>query len=75
MYWFEVKRVNLTNHNLKFHNCNHTNLGALFPWRITIGITAIAPLITFLALLACPESPVWLLTQGMKNESLLFHDH
>ena len=46
-------------------------LGAVFPWRITIGITAIAPLITFLALLACPESPVWLLTQGKKLSSNL----
>lgn len=44
-------------------------LGALFPWRIAIGVSAVVPFMTFFLLLCCPESPVWLVTKGKDEQA------
>lgn len=44
-------------------------VGASFPWRIAVGITALVPLMTILILFFCPESPVWLMTKEREDEA------
>jgi facilitated trehalose transporter len=43
--------------------------GALFPWRWALGITIFAPCVCFSMLLFCPETPVWLLSEGRQEEA------
>ena len=43
--------------------------GAFLPWRFSVGITAVAPVFSFFALIFCPESPVWLMTKGRNQEA------
>ena len=44
-------------------------LGAIFPWRIAVGISSALPLVSLVILLICPESPVWLLTQDQEEKA------
>ena len=44
-------------------------LGACLPWRYAIGSTVIVPLICFVMLLFCPESPSWLMSKGRDKEA------
>ncbi|CAB4054462.1 SLC2A6 [Lepeophtheirus salmonis] len=45
-------------------------LGALLPWRIVVGICGSVPFITITGLFFCPESPIWLLRHGKKDEAI-----
>ena len=44
-------------------------LGAVFTWRYALGVCAICPVLTFILLFFCPESPVWLLTKDKDEEA------
>ena len=46
-------------------------LGAAFSWRYALGVCAICPVLTFIFLFFCPESPVWLLTKEKNLEAKL----
>ena len=44
-------------------------LGAMFDWRFAVTLTMIWPILTFLLLIPCPQSPTWLLNKGRINEA------
>ena len=44
-------------------------LGACLPWRYAIGSTVIIPLLCFVILLFCPESPAWLMSKGREGDA------
>ena len=41
----------------------------MFAWRYAIGSTIIIPIICFVIVLFCPESPAWLLSKGKEWEA------
>ena len=44
-------------------------LGAAFSWRDAVTIIGIVPIISFVLLFLCPESPSWLLSKGKEREA------
>ena len=43
--------------------------GAVLSWRYAIGSTVIIPIICFVIILFCPESPAWLMSKGKEAEA------
>ena len=41
----------------------------MFAWRYAIGSTIIIPIICFVIVLFCPESPAWLMSKGKEAEA------
>lgn len=45
-------------------------LGCIFPWRTTMLVSCMVPVLAAVATSLIPESPVWLLTKGRREEAL-----
>ena len=43
--------------------------GALLPWRWAVGGTIFGPIVCFLILLFCPETPTWYISKGRDEEA------
>lgn len=44
-------------------------LGALLPWRWAVGATLVCPVVCFVLLLFCPETPVWYLMNDRQEDA------
>ena len=45
--------------------------GAILPWRFAIGVMASAPILGFILLCFCPETPTWYMQVGKENDARL----
>jgi len=45
------------------------SLGAVFEWRLAVGLVAIFPVCCFVMLLFCPETPVWYIIKGREEDA------
>lgn len=43
-------------------------LAAMFHWRTTLAMAIVSPIMTMIALCFCPETPVWLMRKGRKEQ-------